>query len=187
MLDPLSSSPFYLIVTARILSTPRPQSPITLATHLNALGSLSNRSFSNIVCIFPETENQKRIEIWPRGWPQYIWDTDNLRNSWDFVTVPVNGKLEIRHQVDVAKIEEAHLEPGERYQASLTSQCLGTRWWAFGSLDDFDGVRFRQWNKGEESESIDDGGRYLMGEVPDDLAFVIEGETVEFEIEQTVG
>lgn len=102
--------------------------------------------------------------------------------------MPVNGILEIRHQVDVAKIVEARLKAGERYRASLTNKCLGTRWWAFGSLDEFDGVRFRQWSKGEEGEGegIDHEGRYLIGEVPDDLAFVIEGETVDFEIEQTV-
>lgn len=185
-LDLSSSSPFYLIIVARILTTPRPQSPITLATHLNALDSLGNRSFNNIVCVSPETKNQKRIEIWPRGWPQYIWDADNLRDSWSFVTVPVNGELKVRHQVDVAKIMEARLKAGERYQASLTDNCLGTRWWAFGSLDEFDGVRFRQWSKREEGEGTDNEGRYLMGEVPDDLAFVIEGGTVEFEIEQTV-
>ena len=82
--------------------------------------------------------------------------------------------------MNVAKlIEKIRLEAGERYQASLIDKCLGTSWWAFGSLDEFDGVRFRQWSKGEEGEGIDNEGRYLMGEVPDDLAFVIEGATVE--------
>ena len=185
-LDPSSSSPFFLVVTARILTTPRPESPVTLATHLNALGNLGNRSFGNIVCTSPRTESQKRIEIWPGGWPHYIWDADNLRDSWDFVTVPANGQLEIRHQVDGAKIAEARLKGGERYQASLTDKCPGTRWWAFGSLEEFGSVRFKLWKEGEEGEGADEEGRYLMGEVPDDLAFVIEKETVEFEIGQTV-
>ncbi|KAF6223154.1 hypothetical protein HO173_013254 [Letharia columbiana] len=185
-LDPSSSSPFFLIVTARILTSPRPNSAITLATHLNALGGLSNRSFNNIVCTSPVTESQKRIEIWPRGWPHYIWDADNLRESWNFVTVPANGMLETRHQVDRTKIAEAGLKAGERYQASLTNKCLGTRWWALGSLEEFEGVRFRGWEEGEEGEGADDGGRYLMGGAPDDLAFVIEKETAEFEIGQMV-
>ena len=68
-LDPSSSSPFFRIVTARILTTPHPDASITLATHLNALGGLGNRSFNKIVCVSPETAGQKRIEIWPRGCP----------------------------------------------------------------------------------------------------------------------
>ena len=80
-------------MNGRILTTPRPNSSITLATHLNALGGLGNRSFNNIVCVSPETAGQKRIEIWPRGWPQYKWDPDDVRDGWDFVTVPANGKF----------------------------------------------------------------------------------------------
>lgn len=102
------------------------------------------------------------------------------------MTVPANGMLETRHQVDRTKIAEAGLKAGERYQASLTNKCLGTRWWALGSLEEFEGVRFRGWEEGEEGEGADDGGRYLMGGAPDDLAFVIEKETAEFEIGQMV-
>ncbi len=96
--------------------------------------------------------------------------------------MPAKGKLEIRHQLDGANIVEARLKSGERYQASLTDLCLGTRWWAFGWLEDFGVVRFRQWREGGEREGQDDEGRYLMGEVPNDLAFVIEKGTAEFEI-----
>lgn len=191
-LDPSSSSPFFLIVTARILTTPHPDASITLPTHLNALGGLGNRSFNSIVCVSPETAGQKRIEIWPRGWPQYNWDPDDLRDAWDVMTGAANGRLEIRHPVDGTKIAEAQLKAGERYQASLTDKCLGTSWWAFGSLEEFEGVRFRQWREGEVEERADDEGadeevRYLMGEFPDNLALVIEKGTAEFEIGETVG
>ncbi len=96
--------------------------------------------------------------------------------------MPANGELEIRHQLDGGKIAQARLKVGERYQASLTDLCLGTRWWAFGSLEELGGVRFRQWREGGEREGRDDEGRYLMGEVPNNLAFVIEKGTTEFEI-----
>ena len=87
------------------------------------------------------------------------------------MTVPANGKLETRHPVDGTKIAEAQLKAGERYQASLTDKCLGTSWWAFGSLEEFEGVRFRQWREGEVEERADDEGadegvRYVMGEFP---------------------
>jgi len=182
-LDPSSPSPFFLILKVRMLRTPRQDSPITLATHLNPLGGIENRSFDNIVCVYPKTEGAKRIEIWPRGWPHYRSDPDNLRDSWDFVAVPSDGHLQIRHQVDPAKRADAGLKSGEKYQASLTDKCLGTRWWAFGSLEEFVGRRFQQWRE-EASRAGEDGNqRFLVGERPDDLALVIEKRTTEFEVE----
>ena len=44
------------------------------------------------------------------------------------------------------------------------------------------GVRFRQWREGGEREGVDDAGRFFMGEVPGDLALVIENGKVEFKI-----
>ncbi len=113
--------------------------------------------------------------------------------------MPADGTLVIKHQVDPEKIVEARLEVGERYQASFTNKCLGTRWWAYGSLEEFEGVRFGQW-RGEEGKEEREGekeeregrgteakelvydGKLLMGEMPDDLALVIEEGTAEFEI-----
>lgn len=99
------------------------------------------------------------------------------------MTVPSDGHVEIKHQVDPAKIADAGLKPGERYQASLTNKCLGTRWWAFGSLEELDGRRFHQWREGAPTEGEDENGRFLLGERPDDLALVIEKGTTEFEVE----
>ncbi len=115
------------------------------------------------------------------------------------MTVPANGTLVIKHQVDPEKIAEARLEVGEKYQASFTNKCLGTRWWAYGSLKEFEGVRLGQWRKeegkegnereeeereGEGTEATESGyeGKLLLGEIPDDLALVIEEGTAEFEI-----
>lgn len=201
-LDPSSSTPFYLIVTVRIVSTSRPNSPITLTTHLNALDDLGNRSFHNIVRTSPaktegtDGDEKKCIEIFPNGWPQYKWDPDNLRDSWDFVTVPAaadnDGVLTIKHQIDRRCIAEAGLEPGEEYQASFTDKCLGTRWWAFGSLEEFGSGRFRQWRSGgeETEEGVEDATekgstestKFFMGEDPDELALVIENGIVRFTI-----
>lgn len=100
--------------------------------------------------------------------------------------MPAHGSLEIRHQVDRGKREEAGLNVGERYQASFTDKCLETRWWAFGSLEDFEDVTFRWWREGEDKRGAGDGGRYFMGEDPDDLALVIEKGAVEFEIRHMV-
>ena len=113
--------------------------------------------------------------------------------------MPADSALVVKHQIDPEKIAEARLEVGEKYQASFTNKCLGTRWWAYGSLEELEGVRFGQWRKeerneesereeqegeGEETEAKESeyDGKLLMGEIPDDLALVIQDGTAEFEI-----
>ena len=113
--------------------------------------------------------------------------------------MPADGTLVIKHQLDPEKIAEAKLEVGEKYQASFTNKCLGTRWWAYGSLGEFGGVRFGQWREeeekeenerekeereGEGTEAKESGydGKLLRGEIPDDLALVIQEGTAEFGI-----
>lgn len=128
ILESSSSSPFYIVVKARMLALSNPQSQIILAIHLNALGGTHNRSFNNIVCTAPDTATHKNIEIWPRGSPYYVWNPDDLRDSWKFVTVPVDGNMEVRHEVSGLKIAEARPNTGERYKVSLTDKCLGTGW-----------------------------------------------------------
>ena len=111
------------------------------------------------------------------------------------MTIPATGGLEIKHEVSRARIEEAGLVSGERYRVSLTNKGLGTRWWAFGSLDEFEGVQFRRWKEDQENEAEDDvdeeegkqsstydQNRYVIGENPDEFAFVIEKGDAEFEI-----
>ncbi|KAJ9649474.1 hypothetical protein H2199_000249 [Coniosporium tulheliwenetii] len=195
ILDPSSASPFFLILTARILTTPHTDSPITLATFLNPLSSLRNRSFGNINCVFPATESKKRIRIWPHSWPHYVWDGETLRDSWEFVTIEPGRSLEVRHEVLRDKIAAAGLKTGERYQAAFTDKCLGTRWWMFGSLEEAEQMKFMWWGherereteEGWETEKVeregeDENGRWTMGEKPDDLALVIEKGEAEFEI-----
>lgn len=203
-LSPSSTEPFYIIVTARVLSTPHPDQPITLQTHPSPLENLSNRSFHNITCT---TEPAKKIEIFPRGWPQYHWDSKDLRRAWSFVTIPPRdqGSYSIRHEVPRDKIEAADLQKGERYRVSLTNKCLDTGWWAFAGLEELAGVRLRAWRgrAGEEAEEAEaeaeradvelyeemerarkEKYRYrpvTIGEDPVMLAMEVEGEEVEFE------
>ena len=105
--------------------------------------------------------------------------------------MPADGTLEIKHEVSPAKIADAQPKSGERYQASFTDKCLGTRWWAFGSLEEFENVRFGQWKDEEKREGEEkreakgegpDEGELFMGERPNDLALTIEVGTVEFVI-----
>jgi hypothetical protein len=190
-LDSASSTPFYLIVTARILSTPQPSSPITLATHLNPFSPLPNRSFTDIVCINPPSQKQKQIEIQQRNWPHYVFEASDLKDDWDFITIPASGEFVIKHEVPPRLIAKAEVEKGERYRVALTHVCLGTRWWMFGDLQDewVKDVRFvREGHKQkgrEEKEGTDAEGKWYKGEIPNDLALVIEGEddsAVEFGI-----
>ena len=92
----------------------------------------------------------------------------------------------VRHEVPRTKIEEAGLVKGERYKASLSNVCLGTRWWMFGGLDEVEGVRFWQWSEAvdgyDEREGGDEHGKWILGERPDDLELVPEVGEVVFEI-----
>jgi hypothetical protein len=178
--DPTSLDPFYLIVTAHILATPRPESSVVLTTHLNPFDKLSNRSFNNITCVSPEASASKKIEIYPTNWPHYIWDAHDLRKSWDFVTVPVDGKLVVKHELNREEVSKAGVEKGERYRASFTDKCLGTRWWTFGSVEGLEGVKLGQWSEDGRGES--ENGNIDRGEKPDGLALVIENGEAEFEI-----
>ncbi|KAL9097451.1 MAG: hypothetical protein Q9165_000347 [Trypethelium subeluteriae] len=143
------TEPFHIIVSARILSTPHPDKPITLQTHPSPLEGLDNRSFHNIIC----TANpDKKIEIFPRGWPQYHWDPEDLRSVWSFVTIPPRGKGTYTAHLEVPchRIEATHVQKGERYRVNMTNKCLGTRWWSFASLAELDGVRLRSWRSQED-------------------------------------
>lgn len=199
-----SEEAFHVVVTARVLSSPHPERPITLWTHLSPLDAFNTRAFENIKCTTNEAEP---IEIWPRGWPQYHWDPEDLpMKTRDFVTVPPRdqGTFSVRHRVPLDAIRSAKVKAGERYRVKMTDLCLGTRWWTFGALEDLDGVRLRTWRSrasveaeaGEERmldpesrEEIEQERRdkyderpTTSGENPDMLAMVPEVGEVEFEV-----
>jgi len=195
-----ATEPFYVVVTARILSTPHPDRPVTLLTHVSPLDDLDTRGFHNIICT---NKPEKKIEIYPNYWSRYVWDPEDLRDtsSFKFVTIPPSGhgSYSVRHEVPLDKIKAANLEGGETYRVALTDLCLGTRWWTFASTGELEGVRLRGWSCRAEYEDEDDDpelrkelereyqekygtGPVTNGEEPRMLAMVAEGEPAEFEI-----
>jgi len=145
-----ATDPFYIIVTARTITTPHSNQPITLATHLSPLHVLQNsRAFQNITCT---TNTEKTIQPW-LGWPHYIWDREDLNSSWTFVTIPSpgQGSWSVRHEIRRDMITAANVQKGEKYRVAISNKCLGTRWWTFVSLKDLEGVRLRTWETVEES------------------------------------
>ena len=82
------------------------------------------------------------------------------------------------------RIVEVGLVVGERYRVTLTEKGLGTRWWAFGSLDtELEGLKLKQRRL---RASIDGEGRQqgdiAFGENPEQLSLVVEGTGAEFGI-----
>jgi hypothetical protein len=126
---------------------------------------------------------------------------EDLRSSWSFVTIPPQdqGSYTVKHEVPRDKINAANLKPGEKYRVALTDKCLGTRWWAFVSLEELDGVRLGTWRSREEEEARKcdswleaqmekerrekfGDGPVSMGEQPEMLAMVPEVGSVEVEV-----
>lgn len=86
---------------------------------------------------------------------------------------------------------------------ALTNKCLGTRWWAFASLEELEGIRLQAWRGQAEEEAEAEAERadpelneemekerkekygdvpVTMGEDPAMLAMIVEGGEVEFEV-----
>jgi hypothetical protein len=108
----LSSSPrepFYIVVTARILKSPRPDQSVTLQTHPSPLAGLNNRSFENIICT---TGPDKRFKIFPEYHLHHIVDREDLRGSWTFVTIPPPGQgyYSVKHEVPRDEIKAANVQ-----------------------------------------------------------------------------
>lgn len=168
-----------------------------MAIHLNPLDGITNRSFENIVCV---NGPEKHIPNYPSDWPHYLCDSENLKLDWDFVTIPPVGQgvYTTRHEVRRDHIEAANLKKGEKYRVKLSNKCLGAKWWSYGSLEELEGVRFRNWEERDENGKLAHGrdasgydarlerekygdGPVSEGEDPYMLKMVPEGDA-EFEI-----
>jgi hypothetical protein len=144
-----SKEPFYIIVTARVLTTPHPEKPITLATTFNCFSSLVHGSFNDFIC----TSNPEKVfKLSTSAHFAVNWCGEDLRGRLNsskdgFVTIPPlnQGVYTVRHEVPRFRIEEAMLEKGDAFRLSLSRKCLGTFWWYYGSLDELEGVRLRRW------------------------------------------
>ena len=73
---------------------------------------------------------------------------------------------------------------GERYRVSLADKESGAWWWGFGDLEkDFKALKFRQLMDGSGGyEGDGDEQKGVLGETPEQLKMVMEGEGPEFEI-----
>ncbi|KAF2114985.1 hypothetical protein BDV96DRAFT_687726 [Lophiotrema nucula] len=199
-LEAESDTPYYLVVTARILNSPHPRKSVTLATQWNPLqGWLGNFSLSGIKCIHPEASVEKRKYI-GTGRPGCTASTRDRWKDWrklyDFVTLHPNEELHVKYEVPRENIRAAGVQKGEKYRVELTRSGLGTYWWMYGSLDDYPGFKFRKWERGgwrdwEEDEYMDsdsdddeqgDCPGWTMGEDPSLLGMEIEEGVVEFEV-----
>ena len=201
--DPSESTPLYLVVTARILDSPRPDRPITLDTWLNPFHCLRSRCFKNIKCVSGEAEQPpKSIKVWPKfHFPKYGLRGLDIREGGGFVTLEPNKTFEIRHEVPQDEIAAAVLVAGEVYKAEMTDLGLGTRWWMYGTMDEAGDKKFMRWSPrgveglrryqldnvdtlGEPREDLiwEDSSEWIMGEDPMKLALVIEKGEAEFEI-----
>lgn len=191
------------MVTARLSSCSRPQQPVTLWTHLSPLHGLRTGAFDNIKC---KDNTDKVFEIWPRSWPQYRWDSEDLPAHNELITIPAlnEGSVSVKHRVPSELIAAAKVERGEKYTVKLTDLCLGTKWYTFGDADELRGKRLCSWRSKEDEEAaaeddaaLDDETREetrlerlrvygdrsaVSGEDPSSLAMVPEVGEVEFEV-----
>jgi hypothetical protein len=163
--------------------------------------ALINRSFENINCT---TKPGKQINNYPTMIRHYLWDPEDLQDTWMWITIPPRGQVwTIKLEVPRNLIEAADVEKGEKYVVKIGHRCLGTRWWTYGTLEELDGVRLRQWyqkSEKEEEERLNPSlkrardrdaqeiidkfgdGPTSIGEEPRMLAMVRENDGAEFEI-----
>ncbi|KAF2744582.1 hypothetical protein M011DRAFT_460864 [Sporormia fimetaria CBS 119925] len=200
--DPSSTLPLYLVVSAELRKSPRPDSPITLATLLNPLDFISDRSFGNIDCVYPANLElkSKHIKIWPYSHFRLLAVKD-MRETTKFVTVRPGETLQVKHEVPRDAILAAGLGKGERYRVEMTDIGLGTRWWRYGTLEEVEGKGLKPWAVGsdddEDCEDDDDDEEgdeavqekaekraveWVLSEDPQEFAFVIEKSDAEVEI-----
>lgn len=156
---------------------------------MSPFDSYLNWAWNDAIC----TTSAKKIAFTHKNWPHYICDPYNLREYWDFITIPAQGTVTVKHEIPRDKIVAAEVKGGEVYRVSLTNKCLGTRWWKFGSLEELgEGTRFMTERpdvneRGEcEGESYGEkwtyGGKWMVGEEYQDLALVPENGEVEFKV-----
>lgn len=93
---------------------------------------LPNRSITNIQCVSPlESRNDnKRIEIWPRGWPNYNTGEKEIRKKFNYLTIQPNETYVMYHEVPREKIEACGPVKGERFRVEVTDKALGSRFCA---------------------------------------------------------
>jgi hypothetical protein len=136
-------------------------------------------------------------------------NTEDLRRPDDTTCIsipPRDGVFTIKHELPRKVIDAVDLKNGERCMIKIGNKFLGTRWWAYGDLENLEGIRLRQWYDVEAYEAEErrqpslkrtrareyqevierlGHGPTSIGEKPDMLELIRENEGAEFEIVRT--
>ncbi len=145
------SDPFYLIVRARQLSSPRPSEPITTLCLRNPLDNHPESFFGlyDFSCLTNSSKklvDDRAFTVRPHfrdDFPPNLRDDDNLI----FRTIPPvgQGEIEVKHFVSRERMrEKARAQPGEKYRVRLHMPYYARMfWWVYGDLEtDLKGKKF---------------------------------------------
>lgn len=69
------------------------------------------------------------------------------------ITVPANGTASRELELYEGWIKAAEIKSGERYRLRFTYPRMGCLFWAYGTLEDLNGIRLRRWR---ETDSVDE-------------------------------
>ena len=182
--DDKPPSPFYVEIRVSIKSSIRPSPPVTLATRLTPLErGLSPKSSSTneydessspvwinsgLTAFHSKETPGKTVAPFLLGFItcRRSGYSRDLRQSWDFLTIPPmsKGEIVVRHAVPREKIQFFNPESppssdrpdkGENFAIQPNPRALGTFWWRWGDLEqDLTKKKFRadHWYDGDEDE-----------------------------------
>lgn len=144
-----------LIVTARITSSTRPTSPITICSNGTIFDNGQHEGHDGLLkgAILPLqslTDPDRRIPLAVHRAGSYANEPDpsaNIREiPWlRFGTIPAigQGELVIKHELTPERIFQnwrrpidCVVQPGEKYRLKMNPKRLLMDWWQFGSLDE---------------------------------------------------
>lgn len=117
----------------------------------------------------------------------------NLRESWDFITIPSlesGEEVEVQHRLPVEKLQfwkkrddgyrdEVKPEKGEEWVVGPSEGGLGTFWWRWGDLEgDLKGKEFRndEWFDGEKGDREGEGKQWVESEGENGFGLCMEIE-----------
>ena len=220
--------PFYIQIHVSIKSTTRPGLPVTLATWRTPLEKENNSKPQHIEQQQkPQASEDAEVPISSPVWlnsaltpfrsttdpskraapPALGWVTHrrggfprDLRESWDFITVPPDGRtITVKHFLPRKALRfyrqgggEGHAQPekGERFVIGPSANALGTFWWRWGDLNgDLADKKFRSddWydgknDGGNQELAVGEEGLWLESEGENGFGLVMEVEN-EAEVE----
>jgi len=208
-----SDEPVYIQIHASVKYSTHPDRPVTLSTWRTSLerdidgdSSRSRVWINSALTEFRSTSNPAR-----GGGPPALdhilhrrrgFDRD-LRESWDFLTVPSQESGEevvVQHALPLEELEfwqrredgyktPTKPEKGEKFRIAPSQGSLGTFWWRWGDLEgDLKGKKFKNdnWYDGEKDEASDEGEEWVESQGDNGFGLTLEVMD-EAEVEFLVG